>query len=113
VAGLVLSGRIVAIGTNSLKTEPLQARFAVNPHRIFGHAETLAIKRAMNRVPHTMLQRAVLYVVRLKQAGPQDLTLVRGLAAPCDGCRGVIKSVRIPTIIYTTDHHHELESMQL
>lgn len=97
-AAVVYKGSIISVGTNSYKTDPLQAKYSKNEHAIFMHAEILAIKRALKILSKEEMKKAHLYVVRRKNAAGimQD-----GLAKPCIGCQRAIDDVQIQKVIYT------------
>lgn len=98
----------ISIGLNSLKTHPLQAKFANSPHRIYLHAETEAISRAV-RLLGDDLEGCSLYVARSKQPDCP----VRGIAKPCSGCISCASHFGIDVIYYTLDKDEAIGEIAL
>ena len=90
-------GRIVAVGFNSTKTNPLAKR--LNPLSGYLHAEMDAILRA-RREGFTGWTRASLYVARARIRRDTGV-FERGTALPCPGCARLIRDVGITSIIHT------------
>lgn len=102
-AAIVVRNEIIAIGTNSRKTHPFQARFGKNSKSIFWHAETAAIRNALRCIDEDKLTHATLYVARAKKMVKRG-TFVSGMACPCAGCRRAIRHYGIRKVVYTTDN---------
>jgi tRNA(Arg) A34 adenosine deaminase TadA len=98
-AAIVYRGEIISIGVNSLKSDPLQARFSKNEHAIFLHAEIAAIKKALKRLSSVEMKKAELYIVRRKKLNGEACN---GLAKPCQGCQRAIETYEIGKVIYTS-----------
>ena len=97
-ASIWIGQDLISIGINKMKTHPLQAKFNSNPSRLFLHAETSAISRAVKTT--TDFRKAFLYVARSKNGvGGQ----VQGMAKPCDGCVSCATSFGLRGIFYCTD----------
>lgn len=94
---IVIRNRIISVGVNNLKSDPLQARYGKNHHSIWIHAEISAIKNAMKIVHVDELKRATLYIVRMRKDG------IIGMAKPCDGCQRAIVAFEIRNVVYTND----------
>lgn len=90
-------GRIVSVGFNSTKTNPLAKRY--NPLSGYLHAEMGAILRA-RREGFTDWTRASLYVARAKQEAKGGIYHI-GNAMPCPGCAGLIRDFKIGKVIHT------------
>lgn len=90
-------GRIVSIGLNLKKTNPLAKRY--NPLSGYLHAEMDAILRA-RREGFTDWTRASLYVARAKQEAKGGIYHI-GNAMPCPGCAGLIRDFKIGKVIHT------------
>lgn len=88
---------LIALGRNQLKSHPLQKRFASNKEKIFLHAETDAISKA---VKSEMIIGSWMYVARVKKSGNKT---VAGMAKSCDGCLSAAVHFGLHGICYTTD----------
>jgi len=95
-AMLVHKGVPVALGKNQLKSHPLQAKFSMNEHSIFLHAEIDAIAKALKQLNHKELSECTLYVCRVLKDG------TRAIAKPCPGCQRAIKHFGIKYVAWTT-----------
>ena len=90
-------GRIVSIGFNSTKTNPLAKRY--NPLSGYLHAEMDAILRA-RREGFEDWNRASLYVARARirrETGAYEC----GIAMPCKGCARLISDFNIGKVVHT------------
>lgn len=94
---IVIRNRIISVGVNNLKSDPLQAKYGKNNHAIWIHAEIHAIKNALKVVRVDELKKSCMYVVRYRKDG------VTGLAKPCSGCERAIIAFGIKEVIYTND----------
>lgn len=106
IAAAVCIGReVISLGTNQSKTHTFQQRFQKHAKACYWHAETNAIYNALKRVNILDLQKATLYVARVKYNESQEKGgfLGRGLAKPCIGCESCIQWVGIKRVCYTTD----------
>lgn len=102
-AAIVYRNKVIAIGTNSRKSHPLQKKFGKTDDAIFLHAEVCAIKNALKRIDVDMLSKCSIYVARVKRPNPHSKEYVWGIAKPCNGCMGAIESFDIKEVIYTTN----------
>ena len=102
-AAIVRNSRIISVGMNSMKSHPMQARFAKNKDAIFLHAEIAAIKNALRELNVDDLEKTDLYICRIKKPKPKSKSWVWGLAKPCEGCQRAITEFGIRRTVYTTD----------
>ena len=101
-AAIVYKNQIVAYGVNQNKSHPFQFRFSVNDDSIFLHAETDAIKNALRRISEDELEKASLYVCRVKYTdNTPHKKLMWGLSKPCLGCQRAIATFGIEDVIYS------------
>lgn len=106
IAAAVYIGKdLIALGTNQTKTHTFQQRFQKHSETCYWHAETNAIYNALKRVTIEELERATLYVARVKYDNPDKKTkkLIYGMARPCIGCQSCIQWTGIKRVCYTTD----------
>lgn len=87
--------RIISIGTNRRKSDPLQKSFAKNEHSIYYHAEVDAIKKALRIIKLSQLEKCILYVCRVNKKGEW------AMSKPCSGCSSCIEAFGIDKIVYT------------
>jgi deoxycytidylate deaminase len=107
-SAIVSSNRIVSIGTNRLKTDPLQAKYGRNRECIFLHSEISAIKNALYTT--TDFSKSDLYTVRVKRPDEKAKhSWVWGMAKPCEGCSRAIAEFGIRSVVYSTDKHGVFE----
>jgi tRNA(Arg) A34 adenosine deaminase TadA len=89
-------GNIISRAENSYdKTHPLQKHFAMKvnePHRIYLHAEMLALIRAKNK------RISSIHIARQAANGKN------ALAKPCKICMAAIKAYGVKFISYTTNN---------
>ena len=109
-AAIAIRGNIIAFGNNSLRTHPFQARFGKNEFAAHWHAETHAIFNSLKRISVDELERATLYVVRVKRPDEHSRLWKFGMARPCRGCRKCIHDFGIPRVIYSTETGFTCES---
>ena len=102
-ASLVLRNEIISIGYNSYKTHPLQKRFSKNIEAIFKHAEVDCIINALRHVDSADLERATLYVYRVKKLTKDHDYWSDGYSEPCCGCKQAISHFKIKKVLYSTD----------
>ena len=98
-AALIIGHKVVNIGFNTNKTNPLQSKIDT---KFFNckcsgkiHAETMALYPYIKE--NIQLNNAILVTYRQKKDG----TL--GMSRPCDRCMKLIKQLGIKKLIYTTD----------
>ena len=65
-AAVVYKNQIVAYGVNQNKSHPFHSRFSEHDDAIFLHAETDAIKNALRRISEDEMEKASLFVCRVK-----------------------------------------------
>lgn len=102
-AAIYSKNKLVAMGFNSYKTHPFQARFGKHIDCIYLHAETDAIKNALKYTDVMTLKRSSLYVARMKFESGKREYLIQGLARPCTGCQRAIATFGIEEVFYTLD----------
>jgi len=102
-ASIVIRNEIISIGENSGKTHPLQKRFSKNGEAIFKHAEVDCIINALRHVEPEDLEKATLYVYRVKKLTKDHKYWSDGLSEPCPGCKQAIDHFKIKKIVYSTD----------
>ena len=102
-AAVVLKNDIISLGHCQKRTHPFQARFAKNPDAIYLHAETNAISNALNHIHKRDLERATLYIRRVKLPTKDDTEFVDGMARPCPGCMRAIIAFGIRKVVYSTE----------
>ena len=87
--------RMISLGWNSYKTDPLQSKYAATPERIYLHAELSALKQAL--WTGIDLRKTTLYIARYSRAKGW------GNSAPCVGCRRALHVFEVGKIIHTCD----------
>ena len=100
-AAVAIRGDIISFGNNSLKGHPFQRRFGKNQFSDYWHAETHAIYNALKKTTVDALERATLYVVRVKRPHETSRDWILGISRPCRGCRRCIFDFGIPRVIYS------------
>jgi deoxycytidylate deaminase len=104
-AAIVIKNKIISIGVNSLKSSPLQAKYAANKNlSIFLHAEIAAIKNALRKLDVEDFSKSSLYICRMKK-DIYDNRMIHGLAKPCPGCRRAIAEFNIKRSFYSLDNY--------
>jgi deoxycytidylate deaminase len=112
-ASLVIRNEIISIGYNSYKSHPLQKRFSKNIEAIFKHAEVDCIINALRCVSTEDLEKATLYVYRIKRLTKESTFWSDGYSEPCCGCKQAINHFKIKKVVYSTeedDKYIELET---
>jgi len=108
-AVLTVKSNVISIGHNERRTHPFQAKFSKNPDAIYLHAETSAICNALKVISEEELQRATLYVHRVKRPDNDKTKWINGLACPCAGCQRAIVTFGIKKVVYSTNtDEHEV-----
>lgn len=102
-AVLVYKNKVMSVGWNNTKTNPLQQE--LNQHRNLDsnvheinnslHAEVTCLLRA--RGLNIEYSKSSLFVYRIKKDGSS------GLSRPCKGCMSLIKELGIKNIYYSTE----------
>jgi len=110
-SAIVIRNKIISIGINRKKTDPLQAKYGKNDQAIYLHAELHAIKNALREISVEELKKCILYVVRVKRPDQNSKKYVFGMAKPCCGCHKAIVEFGIKSIVYTTDESVEYISV--
>lgn len=102
-AAVVLKNDIISLGHCQKRTHPFQARYSKNPEAIYLHAETNAISNALNHLPKRELEKATLYIRRVKLPSKDSIEFVDGLAKPCPGCMRAILAFNLKKVVYSTE----------
>lgn len=103
-AAIVYKNKIVSIGVNSMKSSPLQAKYATNKDlSIFLHAEIAAIKNALRQLDVEDFSKVDLFVCRAK-TDVKTNKMVFGLAKPCVGCMRAIIEFNVKNVYYSLDN---------
>jgi tRNA(Arg) A34 adenosine deaminase TadA len=102
-AAVVRNNKIIAVGFNRMKSDPLQARFSKNSEAIFLHAEIHAIKNALRVLDVEDLRKCSIYICRVKKVKARSKEITWGLAKPCCGCMRAIREFGIQNIVYSLD----------
>lgn len=102
-AAVAIRGHVMALGNNQLKSHPFHLRFGKNADSLFWHAETHCIHNFIRRHDADLLQKATLYVVRLKRPFERSRDFVKGMARPCKGCMRCIQDFGVPRIVYSNE----------
>ena len=97
---VVIRNEIISIGTCQYKTHPFQDKYKHHAEARYWHAETNAIFNALKKIDPIDLQKASLYVARVKNKNNEQ---VWGLAKPCSGCMHAIAQFGLKKVYYTTD----------
>lgn len=103
VAGIYIRNKQIAIGFNSYKSHPFQARFGKHEESIYLHAETDAIKNALKILDVHDMKKCSLYISRMKWEEGDNSKRIQGLAKPCEGCQRAIATFDIENVFYTLD----------
>ena len=108
-AFVVHKKRIVSIGFNQYKTNPIQVKFGKNKHSLCIHAEVSALRRAEKLIDNKRMNNSILFVGRIKKkrVSPEIELVVSGLSFPCEGCQRAIKHFGIKKVIYSLDDSDE------
>jgi tRNA(Arg) A34 adenosine deaminase TadA len=104
-AGIWIKKDLISLGFAQMKSHPFQSRFGVNSDAIFLHAETDAIRNALNVIDVDDLALASLYVCRVRRDG------IRGLAKPCIGCHRAIATFNLKNTYYSLSDSFECECL--
>jgi deoxycytidylate deaminase len=103
-AAITIKGRVISLGHNQQKTHPFQSRYGKNSEAIYLHAETSAISNCLNHMDKTDMEKATIYVQRVKRPPQRNTTKwVSGMAKPCKGCMRAIADFKLKRVVYSTD----------
>lgn len=102
-ACIVYKGDIVSFGINEMKSHPFQAKYGKNADSVFLHAETSAIKNALKYITQEELEKATLYVCRVKYMDYTKKQMIFGLSKPCPGCFRCINTFNIKNVVFSLD----------
>lgn len=102
-ACIVSHNNVVSFGVNQKKSHPFQAQYSKNEDAIYLHAETDCIKNALKHLSLDEIEKATLYIARVKYESTDRKNMIFGLARPCPGCMKAIASFGIKKVIFTED----------
>jgi len=105
IAAIYYGKQRLCVARNRVRTDPFHYSFSQSEHRIHLHAETSAIKQAIQLVGLDKLERCVLYVARAKRG--LDGQFQFGLVRPCIGCQRAIQEFNIRECWYTLENDIE------
>lgn len=100
-SAILYRNRLIALGTNRLKSHPFQTRYQTRPNAIYLHAEVAAIRRAIQHLTPKELTRSTLISVRVKY--DHQLRPRWGMSKPCEGCQRAIAEFGIRNVFFTTE----------
>lgn len=101
-AAIIYQDNLISLGTNRKKTDPFQIRFAKCESSIYLHAETRAIKLALNHLTPRQLKKSTLVVLRIKYNWKTN-QYVMANSFPCIGCQRAVVEFGIKRVLYSTD----------
>ena len=103
-SAIIYKNQIISYGVNQNKSHPFHSQFSESDDAIYLHAETDAIKNALKRIPESELEKASLYVCRVKyDSNGRGKKITWGLAKPCIGCQRAIATFGIRDVIYSNE----------
>ena len=94
-AAVVYKNKIIAVGCNSTKTHPIQAKYGRNSKSIHLHAEVHAMIKATALIGEKKLKVCELYVIRLGRTGE----LMN--SKPCHGCQRMIDDLGFTRVYHS------------
>ena len=97
-AMLTVGGKIISMGVNKAKSDPLQKRYTRHSALSWTHAEIDCLKGV-----EISLKRATLYVIRTDDLGNFMES------CPCSGCQGLIDELKIPRIVHSNTNGNIVE----
>ena len=103
---------IISMGTNHMRTHPMQKQFGKNDASIYLHAEINCISNALNHLTKDELKKTTLYVFRVKRESKYSSEWVDGIAKPCSGCMNCILSFGIRRVCYSTDNSDNYKMLE-
>lgn len=101
---MVHKGKVVAIGNNSYKTHPLQAKFQRKYGSVCLHAEIDCLKNAAREIGLDRLSKCKIVVARVKKV---DGVYASALAKPCKGCERALVQFDVGECWFSTDSGFE------
>jgi tRNA(Arg) A34 adenosine deaminase TadA len=110
-AAITYKRDIVCVGTNHMRTHPMQKLYGKNNESIYFHAEINCISNALNHLSRDELKKSTLYIHRVKRKSSYSLTWVDGSACPCEGCQSAIVAFDIGRVIFSTDKDEEYKEV--
>lgn len=110
-ASLVLRNEVISVGYNSYKSHPMQKRFSKNIEAIFKHAEVDCIVKALRHVNSEELEKATLYVYRVKKFSKDSRFMCDGYSEPCCGCKQAISHFKIKKVVYSTEEDNNYSEL--
>ena len=108
-AAVAIRGKIISLGFCSKKSHPFAAKYGKNSSSIYLHAETAAILNSLNHVQKEDLEKATMYICRVKRPNANSKNWVHGLAKPCQGCVKAIAEFGFKKVVYSTENDNVYE----
>jgi len=99
-AVMYYKNKVVSVGYNSYKTDPLQKIYSSKNGSVCLHAEIDCIKRALRLIDIDTLKKCTMVVGRVKKDKGE---LVSALARPCKGCYRAIVAFELGQCWFSTD----------
>lgn len=106
-AAVVIKNQIISTGFNQKRTHPFQDRYKKNEHAIWLHGEINAIRNALNFVHPDELQKATLYIQRMKRTDDNS-EWIQAMAKPCSGCLKCIVAFGLKRVVYSLDEGYSI-----
>lgn len=103
-AVMVVKNKVVAVGRNSYKTHPLQAKFQRKRGSVCLHAEIDCLKNGVKELGVDRLAKAKIVVARVKKV---DGEYASALAKPCNGCYRALVQFGVGECWFSTDDGFE------
>ena len=104
---IVIKNDIISFGINQMKSHPFQAKYSTNRQSIYLHSEVDAIKNAARVVDSIELEKAYLYIVRMKYVNSHKKNMIWAMSKPCVGCQRAIAAFNLKRVIYSTGEDDE------
>jgi tRNA(Arg) A34 adenosine deaminase TadA len=87
--------KIISVGLNTHKTDPLQLRYSRHPLSVCKHAEISAIKNAIKADRNVDLRGTTIFIARVMKDG------TTAIAKPCEGCQKALTAYGINRAYWT------------
>jgi len=100
-AGVIYKNRLMYVGVNSYKTNPIMLNGDYRVGQIHLHAEADALVQALRGMSQRQLAKSAMWVVRVKRSPSGGFT--EALARPCPGCWSLINESGIKEVEWTED----------
>lgn len=104
-AVMCYKNKVIAVGVNSKKTHPMQARFQAKRGSVCLHAEIDCLKNALKVVAPDDLAKCKMVVARVKKGEHGEM--VPALAKPCRGCDRALVQFEVGEVWFSTEDGFE------